>query len=164
MSEKKYILKDGHQVSVFGSPEIFTNDNLTDSKAEKLLKERPALAGSFKIINGEPVEAAAQLDETGDGNTKASAPAGKKVATITAKELIDKIVVASTVEEVLQIAGKDARKTVIEAKEKRMAELEAAAQLDETHVITQEDLDSDHELVMQGFKVGDKVKITEDPE
>lgn len=164
MSEKKYILKDGHQVSVFGSPEIYTNDNLTDSKAEKLLKERPALAGSFKVINGELVAAATHTDETVDVKTKASASAGKKASTLTAKVLIEQITIAGSVEEVNEIVGKDKRVTVIEAKDKRIKELGEPVQEDETHIITQEEFDADPELAKSGFKVGDKVKIEEDPE
>ncbi|WP_147238780.1 hypothetical protein [Mucilaginibacter hurinus] len=56
MAEKKYVLKKGYQVSLFGSGEIYTNNNLTDKRAAALLRERPQLAKNFVTINGKPAD------------------------------------------------------------------------------------------------------------
>ncbi|WP_129714668.1 hypothetical protein [Pedobacter sp. SYP-B3415] len=148
MSEKKYLLKEGHQVSVFGSPDIYTNDNLTDAIAKDLLKERPALKGSFQIIAGKQVED--EVEEAAD-----EAPA-KPAAAV---DLIAKIEAATTRAEVQDFLGKDTRKTVVEAAKKRT---ESLPEEPATKVLTQADLDEDPELAAQGFKVGDTVKIEEE--
>lgn len=55
MSNRKYLLKKGHQVSIFGG-NVFTNDNLTDEEAIELLKDNPKRATSFELIDGNPAE------------------------------------------------------------------------------------------------------------
>ncbi|RKD19013.1 hypothetical protein BCY91_14140 [Pelobium manganitolerans] len=140
MSEKKYILKEGYQVSIFGGPEVYTNDNLTDEIAAKLLKDRPALKSSFAVIPSE---------EKSKGNPKPER----------ADVLIAKIKEAASEKEVDEITGDDQRATVVKAALERKAELKKGTE--HTKVLTQQDLDDNPELAEQGFKVGDKVKIEE---
>ncbi|WP_379964016.1 hypothetical protein [Epilithonimonas sp. UC225_85] len=49
-SERKYLLKEGAVIQVFGSSEAYSNANLTDEKAEKLLKENPNRSALFARI------------------------------------------------------------------------------------------------------------------
>lgn len=46
-SERKYLLKAGAVIQVFGSSESYSNGNLTDEKAAELLKENPNRAVLF---------------------------------------------------------------------------------------------------------------------
>ncbi|WP_207425998.1 hypothetical protein [Pedobacter sp. SYSU D00535] len=112
MAEQKFKLKKGIviQYPAF-SPNMYTSDNMTDEVAAKYLKDNPDKAKYFESIP-EVVNAPIDEDEEEDDE-------------LTAKELIAKIKATQTLEELNELVpeGED-RKTVLEAAQKKSAELE----------------------------------------
>lgn len=154
MSNRKYLLKEGHQVQIFGSSEIFTNANLTDDKAIALLKDNINRAASFELIDG--------VDAKDFDAKKWNPSASKKTdAKSTVPETIKLIDASTTLEELNSIIDGDDRKGIIEAVELKKAALaEDAKGEDEGNVIVlkQAHFDADPTLAEQGLQVGDTVK------
>jgi hypothetical protein len=158
MSTRKYLLKDGHQVQIFGSSEIYTNANLSDEKAVELLNDNPNRSVSFAIINGSDAE-------KWDGKKLTVLKAVKSGNTKNVAETILLIEAAQSLDELNEIIEGDDRKGIVEAVEAKKAELEKLSEEDEKTIeviVTQEMLDENPELVKQGVKVGDTVKVTEE--